>query len=92
MIDLPIGMAIVAVKSGIKCNRECMNDDYKCSIDCCEGCIMQNEELEGFPDSETCGCFSCTPDTRKDGKSAIFKLVDYPEYIMEISELIKEDL
>ena len=92
MIDLPIGMAIVAVKSIIECNFECADEDYNCSIDCCKGCVMQDEELEGFPDTETCGCFSCTPDARKDGKSAIFKLVEYPEFIAEIDELIKEDL
>ena len=91
MIDLPLGMAIVAVKSDIDCNFECINEDYKCSIDCCKGCIMQEGELEGFPETETCGCFGCTPDNRRDGKNAIFKLVEYPEFIFEIDELIKEN-
>ena len=89
MIDLPIGMAIVAVKSDIVCNFECINEDYKCPIDCCKGCIMQEVELEGFSDSETCGCFCCSPDARRDGKNAIFKLVDYPAYILELDELLK---
>ena len=78
MIDLPVGMAIVALKSAIQCKYECMDEGYKCAIDCCKGCAMQDTELEGFPDSETCGCLCCTPDTRRDGENTIFKLIDYP--------------
>ena len=89
MIDLPIGKAIVAVESNLACDFECMNEDYKCAIDCCNGCAMQDEKLEGLPDPETCGCMSCTPETRKDKKNAIFKLVEYPDFIMEINEMIK---
>ena len=91
MIDLPIGKAIVAVKSYIECGYECINEDYECSIDCCKGCVMQEEELEGFPDNETCGCFCCSPDTRRDGKSAVFKMVDNPEFIVEVGEPIKKN-
>ena len=89
MIDLPVGMAIVAVKSELKCGYKCMDEDYKCIIDCCKGCVMQGEELEGFPDTETCACFCCTPDNRKDGENTIFKLVDYPDFILEHDEVKK---
>jgi len=79
MIDLPIGMAIVAVQSDVNCSYECKDEDYQCSIDCCKGCAMKDEELEGIPDRETCGCLCCAADTRRDGKRAIFKLLDYPK-------------
>ena len=77
MIDLPIGKALVAVLSEVQCNNECVDEKYKCTLDCCKGCIMQKKTLEGFPDSELCGCISCNANDRKDKKHTIFKLVDF---------------
>ena len=78
MIDIPIGKALIAVQHDLKCHRECDNDDYQCKIDCCKGCVMRKKSIESFPDGETCGCVCCNPDSRKDGKNVIFKLIDYP--------------
>jgi len=78
MIDIQIGKALIAVPLEKQCNNECMNDDYKCPIDCCKGCVLKNEDLAGVLGEETCGTVCCSSGTRKDGKSVIFKLVDYP--------------
>ena len=78
MIDIPIGKAIIAVYSTHQCKEECKDEDYECTIDCCKGCDMRIEKLQGRLDNETCGCLCCNPTERRDGKSVIFKLTEYP--------------
>jgi len=78
MIDLPIGKALIAVYSDAQCNCECANEDYQCYIDCCNGCEMNNDALEGLIGEDICGCLCCTPADRKDGKNVIHRLIDYP--------------
>ena len=78
MIDIPVGKAIAAVYSDIQCHHECDDDNFECNLDCCKGCEIENNQLEGIPDSEVCGCLCCTPYTRRDGRKIVFKLVDYP--------------
>ena len=77
MIDLPVGMALVAVESAIECNFECVDEAYTCPLDCCMGCDMKNETIRGLEDSDTCSCICCNSKERKDKKAVIIKLVNY---------------
>ena len=78
MISLPIGKALIAVCSNVKCKRECINENYQCPIDCCKGCDILDETLGGLLDDDVCGCLCCIPEDRSDGLQVIHKLVDYP--------------
>ena len=74
MFYIPLGKALIAVQSKIKCNFECMEDKYKCPLDCCKGCVF-HEKNEEFSDGDCDMC--CSPHSRKDGKMVIFKLVNF---------------
>ena len=78
MIDLPVGKALVAVQSEIQCEYECMDEQYKCVKECCKGCELHNNELDGFPDDDLCGCLCCNSSSRRDELKVVFKLVNYP--------------
>jgi hypothetical protein len=82
MIFLPLGKALIAVKSPTKCNFECMDDDFICPKlqHCCKGCVMKEKiELKGNLEKLTCDYLCCTPQIRGDGEKVIYKIVDYPE-------------
>ncbi|MDR2597447.1 MAG: hypothetical protein LBC76_09045 [Treponema sp.] len=74
MIYIPLGKALIAVESKIKCNFECMDDNFECNIDCCKGCKFHEDDNE-FSDGD-CDMY-CNKTSRKDGKTVIFKLVNY---------------
>jgi len=80
MIEIPIGKAIVALKSDLQLNQEYGDKDLNWEVECCKGCIFfddtKRKELEGLTDSETCGCLLCNAESRRDKMNVIFKLVD----------------
>ena len=78
MLDIPIGKAVVAVLRDMQCNVECADEDYHCPIDCCKGCVMDDQALGGKDNHDACGALCCIPEFRRDGKHVHFKLVDYP--------------
>ena len=67
MMYVPIGKAIIPVNAQLKCNKECMNEDYQCQTkSCCDGCELEDCVL------------ACLSGDREDGLNVIFKMVDYP--------------
>ena len=78
MIDLPVGKALIAVLSGIQCDDECLDEDFQCPLDCCNGCEMGGNAIGGGEDGDVCSCLCCSASWRRDQTHVIYKLVDYP--------------
>jgi len=76
MFELPLGKALIVQESEIKCNDECNDEKYECPIkDCCIGCVFhETDEYQSLYDYQ---CGICKPNSRKDGKRIIYKIIDY---------------
>jgi len=72
LIDIPMGKALAAVE------WEDDNGIYT-SVKRCTGCYFyKNKKRECWSGSLMVRVFDCSTETRKDGKSVTFKLVDLP--------------
>ncbi|MDR2785621.1 MAG: hypothetical protein LBB83_06875 [Treponema sp.] len=76
MLDLPLGKALIAVPSAAQCHDECMQENYRCTLDCCGGCAFHDDSLWEKGRDHLCDDLCCTPGSRKDSTNVVFKLVD----------------